>query len=121
MCPSRARLDKAREGVPGYYTNSTDINIMTGVFGLGDIVFPTAGTEIFTRIGWRVLEASTINKTMLTTMTNGWFQSGYISDTESLTPEVFQRLGSLLYPSSGAKEKIVNSTAEYIKEYKALL
>lgn len=120
-CPGRARMDSAREGVPGYYTNSTDIDIMTGVFGLGDIVLPTVGAEIFTRIGWRILEESTMNKTMLTTMTNGWSESGYVPDTASLTQEVFQRLNGLLYPSSCAEDKIVSSISEYIKEYKALL
>ncbi|KAJ5618468.1 hypothetical protein N7528_006579 [Penicillium herquei] len=120
-CPGRARVDDAREGVPGYYTNSTDIDIMTGALGLGDLVLPHVGAEIFTRIGWRIMDESVMNKTMLVTMANGWSSSGYIADVESVSQEVFQTLGSKLVPGSCAENKIVSSLSQYIKEYKSNL
>lgn len=120
-CPGRARVDSAREGVPGYYTNSTGIDIMTGILGLGNVVLPHVGAEIFTRIGWRIKDSSTMNKTMLVTMANGWSESGYIADIESVDQEVFQTLGSKLLPGSCAEDKIVSSISGYIEEYKATL
>lgn len=42
-CPGRIRLDSAREGVAGVYTNGSDINILLGAHGLGDIVLASIG------------------------------------------------------------------------------
>ncbi|PYH88423.1 hypothetical protein BO71DRAFT_468276 [Aspergillus ellipticus CBS 707.79] len=120
-CPGRSRMDNAREGVPGYYVNGTDIAIMTGVMGLGDLVLAHVGAEIFTRIGWNIYDNSVMNKTMLVTMCNGVSTSGYIADVDSVSQEVFQTLGSNLYPGACAQQSIVSSTSGYIQEYKASL
>ncbi|KFY24896.1 hypothetical protein V491_01977 [Pseudogymnoascus sp. VKM F-3775] len=119
-CPGRKRLDKAREGVPGMYTNGTDIDVMTGVLGLGKTVIATVGAEIFTRIGWRIKEESSMENTFLSTMSNGWSASGYIPDVASWPQEVFQALGSNLMPGSCAEDKITESLVDFIAEYKKL-
>ncbi|PSR74656.1 hypothetical protein BD289DRAFT_379853 [Coniella lustricola] len=120
-CPGRLRLDGAREGVPGVYTDGPDINILTGVLGLGDMVLVHVGGEIFTRIGWRIKNETTMNKTMLVTMTNGQSASGYIPDTDSWNQETFQVLGSKLMPGSCAELNISSSLTSMVAEYKAML
>lgn len=121
-CPGRIHIDSAREGVPGIYTDGPDISIKTGALGLGDLVLATIGGEIFTRIGWSIMEQTPMpNKTMIVTMANGWSESGYMPDTLSWDQEVFQVLGSKLYPGSCAQTSISSMLATLIKEYQTYL
>lgn len=121
-CPGRTHIDSAREGVPGIYTDGPDISIKTGALGLGDLVLATVGGEIFTRIGWSIMEQTPMpNKTMIVTMANGWSESGYMPDTLSWDQEVFQVLGSKLYPGSCAQTNISSMLATLIGEYQTYL
>ncbi|KAH8649319.1 hypothetical protein BX600DRAFT_388806 [Xylariales sp. PMI_506] len=117
-CPGRTRLDSAREGVPGVYTDGPEVNIRTGALALGDIVIATVGAEIFTRIGWRIKSESPMpNRTMLVTMANGRASSGYIPDALSWDHETFQVLGSKLMPGSCPEVNISSSIAGLIQQY----
>lgn len=116
-CPGRTHLDHAREGVSGIYAAGPDVDVMTGVLGIGSTAIATVGAEIFTRIGWRIKNESTFTNTFLATMTNGWSLSGYIADTASWPQEVFQTLGSTLMPGSCAEDNITSSLVGFISEY----
>ncbi|EPE32762.1 hypothetical protein GLAREA_07896 [Glarea lozoyensis ATCC 20868] len=116
-CPGRLRLDSAREGVQGTYTSGPDIDILTGVVGLGDIAVAWVGCEIFMRIGWRIKDDSSMNKTMLVAMSNGQSSSGYVPDTLSWDHETFQVLGSKLMPGSCAETNISASLSSMISQY----
>ncbi|CAK7235037.1 hypothetical protein SBRCBS47491_009153 [Sporothrix bragantina] len=119
-CPGRKRLDNAREGVAGVYTNGPAFNVTTGAVGLGDVVLVTVGGEIFTRIGWRIKNETTMSKTMIVTMTNGQ-PSGYIPDALSFDQETFQVLGTSLMPGACAELNITNSLISMVASYKATL
>ncbi|PVH68544.1 hypothetical protein DL98DRAFT_474743 [Cadophora sp. DSE1049] len=118
-CPGRKRIDRAREGVPGVYTNASDVSIITGVLGLGDIVLASVGAEIFTKIGLRIKAESTMNKTMLVTMTNGKAASGYVPDAGSWDHETFQVLGSNLQPGSCPEVTIAGTLSSLISQYRS--
>lgn len=120
-CPGRLRYDSAREGVSGIYYNGPDISIKTGAIGLGDVALATIGGEVFTRIGYAIIDASPMNKTMIVTMANGWSQSGYMPDSLSWDQETFQVLGSKLYPGSCAETNISSTIGNLISEYQASL
>ncbi|EHK97007.1 hypothetical protein M7I_7262 [Glarea lozoyensis 74030] len=87
-CPGRLRLDSAREGVQGTYTSGPDIDILTGVVGLGDIAVAWVGCEIFMRIGWRIKDDSSMNKTMLVAMSNGQSSSGVCKIVQRDIPSI---------------------------------
>jgi neutral ceramidase len=115
-CPGRTRLDNAREGVPGVYKDGPDVDILTGVLGIGDTVITTVGAEIYTRIGLGIKGASPMRNTMVATLANGHSTSGYIPDEQSFGHLTFQVLGSKLKPGH-AEKAIVDSTTSLISQY----
>jgi neutral ceramidase len=115
-CPGRTRLDNAREGVPGQYTDGPDVPIRIGVLGIGEVALTTADAEIYTRIGERVKKESPLAKTMLVTLANGRAPSGYIPDDESYGHQTFQVLASRLKPGC-AEDGIVDGLSGLVSTY----
>jgi len=115
-CPGRTRLDDAREGVPGVYKDGPDVDILTGVLGIGDVAITTVAAEIYTRIALRIKDESPMKNTMVATLANGKAASGYIPDEQSWGHLTFQVLGSKLKPGC-AEAGIVNSTTSLISQY----
>ncbi|GGJ53141.1 hypothetical protein [Streptomyces brasiliensis] len=115
-CPGRTRLDNAREGVPGVYTDGPDVDIPTGMLGIGDVALANVGAEIYTRIGERIKAQSPMKNTMVVTLAEGKAASGYIPDEQSWDHQTFQVLGSKLKPGC-AEDGIADSTTHMIQTY----
>ncbi|GAA4717864.1 Neutral/alkaline non-lysosomal ceramidase, N-terminal [Promicromonospora umidemergens] len=115
-CPGRTRLDDAREGVPGEYTDGPDVTLRTGLLGIGDVALTTVNAEIYTKIGLRVKEESPLTKTMVVTVSGGHAPSSYVLDNESEYHQTFQALTSKLQPGC-AENGLVQSVTGLVEQY----
>jgi neutral ceramidase len=97
-CPGRTRLDNAREGVQGQYSEGPDVNLRVGLMRIGSVALPMVNAEVYTGIGLRLRKESPLANLMTITLTNGSAGSGYVPDDESFGHNTFQVLGSRLKP-----------------------
>ncbi len=97
-CPGRTRTDEGRAGQPGTYVDGEDVVIGLSLVRIGELYLPAVNGEVFTTIGQRVLDASPEKFTILSTLTNGRSNSGYIYSDEASSYLTFEVLSSRLKP-----------------------
>ncbi|MEO9132232.1 MAG: neutral/alkaline non-lysosomal ceramidase N-terminal domain-containing protein [Sphingomonas sp.] len=98
MCPGRKRLDQGRAGYPGTYQDSDPIGLRLSLLKIGDTVIGGVDGEVFTTIAQRFKRESPYKHTMMTTLTNGMAQSGYIPNDAAYGFNTFEVVSSRLKP-----------------------
>jgi hypothetical protein len=97
-CPGRVRTDSGRAGYPGHYRDGDPVNLRLSLLRIGDTAIGGVDAEIFTEIGLRFKRESPLKHTMMTTLTNGMANSGYVPNDAAFGYETFEVLSSRLKP-----------------------
>jgi neutral ceramidase len=114
-CPARRRTDTGRAGTPGTYVDAGEVAIGLAALRIGDVYIGAVNGEVYTDIAQRLKRESPFKHTMLTTLTNGMAQTGYIPSDEAFGYNVFTVLSSRLKPGC-AEAGIVNGLLELMRE-----
>ena len=112
-CPGRTRTDKGRAGYPGTYVDGDPVNIRLSLLRIGDTAIGGVDAEIFTLIGQRFKRESPLKHTMMTTLTNGMANSGYIPNDAAFGYNTFEVLSTRLKPGC-AETAIVEGLIDLI-------
>jgi hypothetical protein len=111
--PGRRRLDNTgRENYDPGYEPAGDCHIGVGLVKIGDISLVSVSGEIYTEIGLRLKKESPFTKTMVVTLADGPFESGYIYSDNAANHLTFQVIGSSLQP--GYAEKAITEAAKQL-------
>jgi neutral ceramidase len=113
-CPGRRRIDKAREGSPGTYTDGDPVHIRLGALRIGNVALTSVNAEIYSTIAKRLKERSPMANTVVVTLANGSANSGYIPNDASFGAYTFQVLSSRLQPGC-AESAIDNGLLDLIQ------
>lgn len=117
-CPGRDRLDAAnpvRENAMPPYKDGADVNLKVSLLRIGDIYFTGVNGEVYTNIGSKLKAAAPANKLIISTLTNGGANSGYIYSDDAYSHLSFQVIGSRLKPGC-AENKIVNAALDLMQK-----
>lgn len=117
-CPGRERLDAAnpaRENVFPGYGDGADVNLKVGVLRIGDVNFVSVNGEVYSEIATRLKAASPAAHTIVSTLSNGAANSGYIYPDDEYYHLSFQVIGSRLKPGC-AEKGIINSALDLIDQ-----
>jgi hypothetical protein len=106
-CPGRERTNQGRGGVEGAYKDGPPVQIRLGLLMIGDVAVGAVNGEAYNLIARRLKKESPYAKTMMSTLTNGMANSGYIPDDASFAHQTFEVLSSRLQPGC-AETGIVN-------------
>ena len=114
-CPGRDRTDNppVRENAMPPYKDGADVNLMVSLVRIGDIYIAGVNGEVYTNIGMKLKNAAPTNKLVISTLTNGGANSGYIYSDDAYSHLSFQVIGSRLKPGC-AENKIVNAALDLI-------
>ncbi|MBQ3882694.1 MAG: neutral/alkaline non-lysosomal ceramidase N-terminal domain-containing protein [Bacteroidales bacterium] len=116
--PGRKRVDNnGRENVEAQYEPADDVHIGVGVVRIGDINLVTVSAEIYAEIGLHIKRAAPSSKTMVISIADGPFESGYIYSDNASYHKTFQVLGSRVQPGY-AEKGIVNAALELMQQVK---
>jgi neutral ceramidase len=113
-CPGRDRLDTAnpiRENGMPPYKDGADVNLMVSLVRIGDIYITGVNGEVYTNIGLKLKNSAPANRLIISTLTNGGANSGYIYSDDAYSHLSFQVIGSRLKPGC-AENKIVNAALD---------
>lgn len=117
-CPGRDRLDMAnpvRENAMPPYKDGVDVNLMVSLLRIGDIYITGINGEVYTNIGLKIKGAAPANKLIISTLTNGGANSGYIYSDDAFSHLSFQVIGSRLKPGC-AENKITDAALDLMKK-----
>ena len=117
-CPGRDRTDTAnpvRENAMPPYKDGADVNLKVSLLRIGDIDFAAVNGEVYTNIGLKMKEYAPSNKLIISTLTNGGANSGYIYSDDAYSHLSFQVIGSRLKPGC-AENKIVNAALDLMNK-----
>lgn len=106
-CPGRERTNQGRGGTEGSYNNGPPVQIRLGLLMIDDIAVGSVNGEVYNLIAQRLKKESPYAKTLMSTLTNGMANSGYIPDDASFGHQTFEVLSSRLQPGC-AETAIVN-------------
>lgn len=112
-CPGRKRLDTGRAGYAGSYEDADPIGIRLSMIRIGDTVIGGVDAEIFTTIAQRFKQESPLKHSMVTTLTNGMAQSGYIPNDAAANYNTFEVVSSRLKPGC-AETAIVDGLLDLV-------
>jgi hypothetical protein len=113
-CPGRDRTDTdnpVRENAMPPYKDGPDVNLMVSLLRIGDIYFTGINGEVYTNIGLKLRQEAPSSKLIISTLTNGFANSGYIYSDDAYSHLSFQVIGSRLKPGC-AEYKIVNAALD---------
>ena len=113
-CPARRRTDSGRAGTAGTYEDAGEVAISLGALRIGDVYIGTVNAEVYNAIAQRLKRESPFKHTLMSTLTNGMAQTGYIPSDEAFGFEVFTVLSSRLKPGC-AEAGIVNGLLEVMR------
>ena len=113
-CPARQRTDAGRAGTPGTYADAGEVAIGLGALRIGDVYIGAVNAEVYTDIAQRLKRESPFKHTMMSTLTNGMAQTGYIPSEEAFGFNVFAVLSSRLKPGC-AEAGIVSGLLELMR------
>ena len=113
-CPARQRTDAGRAGTPGTYADAGEVAIGLGALRIGDVYIGAVNAEVYTDIAQRLKRESPFKHTMMSTLTNGMAQTGYIPSEEAFGFNVFTVLSSRLKPGC-AEAGIVSGLLELMR------
>ena len=110
-CPARQRTDTGRAGTAGTYVDAGEVAIGLGALRIGDVYIGAVNAEVYNDIARRLKRESPFKHTMMSTLTNGMAQTGYIPSDEAFGYNVFTVLSSRLKPGC-AEAGIVDGLLE---------
>ena len=113
-CPARQRTDSGRAGTAGTYVDAGEVAIGLGVLRIGDVYIGAVNAEVYNDIAQRLKRESPFKHTMMSTLTNGMAQTGYIPSDEAFGYNVFTVLSSRLKPGC-AEAGIVDGLLELMR------
>lgn len=114
--PGRERIDKnGRENYDPGFKDADDVHVGVGMIKIGDIYLITVSAEIYAEIALRIKKESPASKTMVVTIADGPFETGYIYSDKAANHLTFQVIGSRVKPGY-AEKGIVNAAVKMIKE-----
>jgi len=113
-CPGRQRTDSGRAGTAGTYVDADDVAIGLGALRIGDVYIGAVNAEVYNEIAQRLKRESPFKHTMMSTLTNGMAQTGYIPSDEAFGYNVFTVLSSRLKPGC-AEAGIVDGLVELMR------
>jgi hypothetical protein len=113
-CPARRRTDSGRAGAPGTYVDAGEVAIGLGALRIGDVYIGAVNAEVYNEIAQRLKRESPFKHTMMSTLTNGMAQTGYIPSDEAFGYDVFTVLSSRLKPGC-AEAGIVDGLLELMR------
>jgi hypothetical protein len=105
-CPGRTRTNTGREGTPGTYIDGDPVNIKLSLLRVGNIAIAGVNAEVYNIIGQRLKKESPFTNTIVSTITNGAANSGYIPSDDAFQRYTFQVLNSRLKPNHAEREII---------------
>ncbi len=114
-CPGRTRTNTGREGAEGTYVDGDPVNIKLSLLRLGDVAVAAVNAELYNVIGQRLKAESPLNNTIVSTITNGRSNSGYIPSDDAFQRYTFQVLGSRLKPNC-AERAIIDGLLDMIEK-----
>lgn len=117
VCPGRDRLDRAnpvREGSLPPYADGDDVRIKVGVLRIGDVHLAWVNGEVYTEVAHRMQREAPVSRLLVTTMANGWANSGYIYSNNASHRLTFQVIGSRLKPGA-AEDAIAAASHELLQ------
>jgi len=117
-CPGRDRMDTdnpVRENAMPPYKDGADVNLKVSLVRIGDIYFTAVNGEVYTNIGLKLKQNAPSNKVIISTLTNGGANSGYIYSDDAYSHLSFQVIGSRLKPGC-AENKIVNAALDLMNK-----
>jgi neutral ceramidase len=114
-CPARRRTDSGRAGNAGTYVDAGEVTIGLGALRIGDVYIGAVDAEVYNAIAQRLKRESPFKHTMMSTLTNGMAQTGYIPSDEAFGYNVFTVLSSRLKPGC-AEAGIVAGLIELLRE-----
>ena len=116
--PGRERIDKeGRENYDPGYKDAPDVHLGMGVLRIGDIHIVTVSAEIYSEIALHIKKVSPAAKTMVVTIADGPFESGYIYSDNAANHLTFQVIGARIKPGY-AEKGIVESALRLIQKVK---
>jgi neutral ceramidase len=113
-CPARRRTDSGRAGNAGAYVDAGEVAIGLGALRIGDVYIGAVDAEVYNAIAQRLKRESPFKHTMMSTLTNGMAQTGYIPSDAAFGFNVFTVLNSRLKPGC-AEAGIVNGLVELMR------
>jgi len=116
QCPGRDRQDQAdpvRENALPPYADGAPVEIRVGMLRIGDIYVSTVNGEVYSEIALRLKREAPVAKLMMTSLANGWANSGYIYSNAASPYLTFQVIGSRLKPGC-AEDRIVGESLSMI-------
>lgn len=118
QCPGRDRQDRdnpVRQGALPPYADGDPVNIGVGMVRIGDVHIATVDAEVYNRIAMRLKEESPASNLIVSTLSNGRANSGYIYSDDAASHLTFQVIGSRLKPGC-AEDGIVNTGLDLIDQ-----
>lgn len=114
-CPGRTRTDEGRAGFPGTYEDADDVSMRLSMLRLGDVYLGGVNGEVFSGIGQRFKAAAPFKQIIMTTLTNGRSDTGYIYSDDASGYHTFEVVSSALKPGC-AESSIVNGLLDLIHD-----
>ena len=117
-CPGRDRQDRdnpVRENAMPLYKDGVDVNLKVSLVRIGDIYFTGVNGEVYTNIGLKLKQYAPASKVIISTLTNGGANSGYIYSDDAYSHLSFQVIGSRLKPGC-AENKIVDAAISLMNQ-----
>jgi hypothetical protein len=84
------------------------VNLKVSLLRIGEIYLTGVNGEVYTNIGLKLKQYAPASKLMVSTLTNGGANSGYIYSDDAYSHLSFQVIGSRLKPGC-AENKIVDA------------
>ncbi len=117
-CPGRDRTDTdnpVRENAMPPYKDGPDVTMTVSLLRIGDTYIAGVDGEVYTNIGLRLKETAPVNNLIVSTLTNGRANSGYIYSDDAYSHLSFQVIDSRLKPGC-AENKIVQTALDLMKQ-----
>jgi neutral ceramidase len=118
--PGRKRTNTGRAGFAGTYEDGDSVKIRLGLLLIDDIAFTSVNGEVFNLIAQRLKKESPYARTIVTTLTNGSANSGYIPNDAAFGYYTFEVLSSRL-KQGYAENGIVNGILDMMQKAKSPL
>ncbi len=114
-CPGRKRTDEGRAGYPGTYEDADDVSMRLSLLRLGDVYLGAVNGEVYNAIGQRFKSESPFKNTVMSTLTNGRANTGYIYSDAASGYLTFEVISSSLKPGC-AESAIVNGLLDLVQQ-----
>ncbi|SMQ85863.1 Neutral/alkaline non-lysosomal ceramidase, N-terminal [Devosia lucknowensis] len=114
-CPGRSRTDQGRAGFQGTYEDADDVSMRLGLLRLGDVYLGAVDGEVYNAIGQRFKNESPFKNTVMSTLTNGRANTGYIYSDAASGYLTFEVISSSLKPGC-AESAIVNGLLDLVSQ-----